>query len=1021
MADMEAIAASLNALLATYGVTRDQIADLLGGAADGGPNGDGNYPVTTAAGATFLVPSPRRLAALSGDTASAVAAMQPLLEAARTEKAAALAAAVRAELAASSAAETAANPNVTAIAGDLRSSTSKIAAVALDLLLGATSKIAVVATDLALGATSKIANALGYAQRAETAMSRAESAAASARLGAGKKNAWLDPFFRHIDIGASFGGRPRWQTLVGSGYAWSLVTNPAFDGRALRRNVAGSANLSGPVIWLDELGAVPGDTVTLRALVVGTGAVVNFVGRPQKGIVGSDQQKAFLTDAGAGVLTTTATPQRVSLTFVVPPATDNFVIYPFTTTASPDFSVVALWGYKGAANAGPADPSFTEDDYQNSLLSSLSADSAKASTSLAYLVKNQVVVKYDAATPNLTPSAVSSEDRNLPFMGWGEVYSPAGISFNAIRVEVINRSATATAKWKTLNVVVRTGNNPEAADSLVVAVGSVTVSPDANSLMGTVIVLRDKDTGAIKTLTDADFTSGKYLMAVYALTDTGTPAACGAPLGTLTNSLGQSFYHAASAPVTGLWNPYTSNLRVGFTHLLVTNAAVVTELAPTDDLKKALGASSVSPTTPVASTAPEVVLPPAIYGVQGRECNFYFDNVFLADASDYLINVDSVGSVGAQQDERWTWIPAGAVTAGNVTFSVNEKRTGTELSTGSVAQRSAAANAGAGLNKKVMFVGDSLTAAGIITQTMLDIAATDAMGITLYGSRGTGANKHEGRGGYTTTDYTTAGRIYRSFTVSGVTVTPAINSTKYTSNGGIFTVQEVYLTNGAGTIICSVDSGSPSDAGMLTKSFGSGDATIAFSATADAPGNPFWINGKIDFPQYLANQGVPALDWVFIALGINGTFGQTSDFSCSSYVDAELVKLDALIASIKASGAATKVALVIPTPPSASQDAFGLNYTTGQSRWRDKRNILIFARQLIARYKSREADRIYLVPSNLSLDTQNNYPKAAAAPVNSRNTAVTKSRQINGVHPDIPGYQQIADLIWAFLKYYAAA
>jgi lysophospholipase L1-like esterase len=850
------------------------------------------------------------------------------------------------------------------------------------------------------------------------AVARAEAAAASAKLGAGKKNAWLDPFFRHIDIGASFGGRPRWQTVVGSGYAWSLVNNPVFDGRALRRNVAGAENLSGPVIWLDELGAVPGDTVTLRALVVGNGAVVSFVGRPQKGIVGSDEQKAFLTDAGTGVLATTATPKRVSLTFVVPPRTDNFVIYPFTNTASPDFSVVALWGYKGAANAGPADPSFTEDDYQNLLLSSLNADSAKAATSLAYLVKNQVVAKYDSATPTLTPTAVASEDRNLPFMGWGEVYSPAGDSFNAIRVEVVNRFTTATAKWKTLNVVVRTGNNPEAADSLVVAVGSVTVSPEATSLIGTVIVLRDKDTGAIKTLTDADFTSGKYLMAVYALTETGTPAACGPALGTLPNSLGQSFYHAASAPLTGVWNPYTSNLRVGFTHLLLTNPVVVTELAPSDDLKKALGASTVSPTTPAA---PEIVLPPAIYGVQGRECNLYFDNVFLADAGDYLINVDSVGSTGQQQDERWTWTPAGAVTTGNLTFSVNEKRTGTDLTIGTIAQRSAAANAGAGLNKKVMVIGDSLVAAGIITQTLVDIAATDAMGITLYGSRGTGANKHEGRGGYTTTDYTTAGRIYRSFTVSGVTVTPAINSTKYTSNGGIFTVQEVYLTGGAGTIICSVDSGSPSGSGMLTKSFGSGDATIAFSATADAPGNPFWINGKIDFAQYLANQGTPALDWVFIALGINGTFGQTSDFSCSSYVDAELVKLDSLIASIKASGTATKVALVIPTPPSASQDAFGLNYTTGQPRWRDKRNILIFARQLIARYKSRDDARIFLVPSNLSLDTVNNYPKAAAAPVNSRNAAVTKSRQINGVHPDTPGYQQIGDAGWAFLKYYAAA
>ena len=169
MADNTELAAALNALLTNYGVTRDQIADLLGGAPDGGPNHDGNYPVTTAAGLTFLVPCPRRLATLSGDTASAVAAMQPLLDAARTARDASFAAAVRAETAATAAGTSASNVNVAAVGTDLRATASKIAIVATDLLLGATSKILAVGTDLLLGGASKIANALGYAERAEAA------------------------------------------------------------------------------------------------------------------------------------------------------------------------------------------------------------------------------------------------------------------------------------------------------------------------------------------------------------------------------------------------------------------------------------------------------------------------------------------------------------------------------------------------------------------------------------------------------------------------------------------------------------------------------------------------------------------------------------------------------------------------------------------------------------------------------------------------------------------------------------
>jgi hypothetical protein len=129
--------------------------------------------------------------------------------------------------------------------------------------------------------------------------------------------------------------------------------------------------------------------------------------------------------------------------------------------------------------------------------------------------------------------------------------------------------------------------------------------------------------------------------------------------------------------------------------------------------------------------------------------------------------------------------------------------------------------------------------------------------------------------------------------------------------------------------------------------------------------------------------------------------------------------MDTLITSIKASDANTKVGLVIAPPPSFDQDSFGANYGAGQTRWRFKRNILIWARDLIARYQGRESpDRIFIVPSNTALDTVNNMSRASSAPVNSR-SAVTSTRQNNGVHPATSGYQQIADAIWAFLKYQA--
>jgi lysophospholipase L1-like esterase len=86
MSDIEAIAAAINELLASYGLTRDQMSDLLGGSADGGPEGNGKYPVTLANGDTVLVPCPSRIAVLSGDVSAAVATIQPILDASKVAR-----------------------------------------------------------------------------------------------------------------------------------------------------------------------------------------------------------------------------------------------------------------------------------------------------------------------------------------------------------------------------------------------------------------------------------------------------------------------------------------------------------------------------------------------------------------------------------------------------------------------------------------------------------------------------------------------------------------------------------------------------------------------------------------------------------------------------------------------------------------------------------------------------------------------------------------------------------------------
>lgn len=774
---------------------------------------------------------------------------------------------------------------------------------------------------------------------------------ASKPLGAGKKNGWPDPFFRTFDIAAANNyGRSRWNGNT-TGAAWSKVANAIFNGFALRRTadvLAGT--LGGPKIWMDDLGAVAGDTITVYGLFVGDGGVRIFMPAAFYTTPGAQVggQIESVNDAGGASLTNQgATPRWLKHEVVVPATATWMWLYPYTNTAGKTFDMVAVWAFKGAATTGPVWP--TLEDPSNMAYTLADHETRIAANTLntpaiSYAVEGTGVVTSSAEAVSLAVTNPSNLTRDLTFRGWGDTYVPAGVSFNALRIKSISRTAALeSSKWCTLHIMVRTGAGSHLGASTVVAVGSTTVPKHRDVLTNITILLKDPVTGAPKTLNDASFSGGEYFIGVYASNDVGAPASCGQPLGTMPNHLGVIGYYTTDAnPLTTNWVAAVPGYRHGFDHLLLTSPVEGLQYAPgTVMLADILAAAAAT------SPAPELVLPPTIYGVQGREGNVYLDNITpaaVADQFDWAVAQSA--SLGKHEQSRYTLTPAGAITSGTVTFSAHDRRTGALLASATAQLRAAASSAGSGTTKKVLVVGDSLVNAGVITQTLLDVAAGDVMGITLLGTRGSGANKHEGRGGWRIDDYTGPGR------------------------------------------------------------------------TAEVPPNPnpFWIGGAVNVPQYLADNTIHIPDWFFVHLGINDIFGQTTDANAVLMAGNQFTALDTLIASMKAAGASVKVALVIPSPPTLSQDAFGNDYGVGlgQTRWRFKRNILIWAREMITRYGGQEASRIYLVPSNLALDTANNMVTTSGA-INSRNAA-TVARQSNSVHPATSGYQQIGDAWWAFLK-----
>lgn len=334
-------------------------------------------------------------------------------------------------------------------------------------------------------------------------------------------------------------------------------------------------------------------------------------------------------------------------------------------------------------------------------------------------------------------------------------------------------------------------------------------------------------------------------------------------------------------------------------------------------------------------TANKIKLPPKIYAVVGRESNVYYDNLLVDDADKYQWSVNC--NVGKQQDERFVVTPtvSGVESLIVQAFLNYETPIGYHESSLVVAPNTA----GSGLNRSVLYIGDSKVAAGVRTSEVLAIADTDVMDVTLIGTKGTGLNKHEGISGWS--------------------------------------VAQFY-----------------SDAS-----------------------SPFVFSGAFNFAQYMSANSFTGVDRVFIDLGTNDFFNAVSDITVQSIADSCITKLEAMIAQMITYNANIKIGYVLTIPPSRHQDAFANSYGNAgtQARWRFKRNVVLWVDRLISQFKGREAEGIYLVPSNVALDTEHNVNKGDATPWNSRTTETTQ-RQSNGVHPADSGYKQMADMEWAWLK-----
>ena len=363
-----------------------------------------------------------------------------------------------------------------------------------------------------------------------------------------------------------------------------------------------------------------------------------------------------------------------------------------------------------------------------------------------------------------------------------------------------------------------------------------------------------------------------------------------------------------------------------------------------------------------------LLLPPTIPALTGLETNIYFDNVYLALNPDNFL-VDVIARRGKHQEHRWTFTPSTEPEKrdiGDHVLSLELRNQENEVigqATTKVQVRSREVSTDA-KSQSLLIMGDSLTNASVYSGRIAELAKADGLPLRLIGTRGPGAeaqpgggdgsgNRHEGYGGWTAQRF----------------------ATKYTG-----------IARGGEYKQC----GSP----FLYKD---GDA-----------------DPKLDFGRYCKdfNEG-NAPDFVTILLGCNDIFHGT-DETVEEKIEVMFKHFETILKMIHDHDPATKVGAILPMPPAASQNAFGENYASGQTRWQYRRNQHRLLERMLETFSDREESNVYLVPAWLNLDPIDGFPSRESKAHAHSETMVR--RQINGVHPSQEGYWQMGDAIYAWLR-----
>lgn len=417
---------------------------------------------------------------------------------------------------------------------------------------------------------------------------------------------------------------------------------------------------------------------------------------------------------------------------------------------------------------------------------------------------------------------------------------------------------------------------------------------------------------------------------------------------------------------------------------------------------------------PIIEETPEVEisLPDKIYAVVGDTLQLFYRGIVKA-VNPYNYNILINCTKGKQFSRYFEYLPVSG-DIGTTGFTIYIKDNNGKIIAEKTCQLiTKSAGTSPATMKHIVMAGDSLLAFGQVaieanrrlTGTGGTPAGRGLTNIAFKGKLTNGNTGFFGAGGWTWTNYTIAGDNWWKVTVNGVN-SISFGATYIDSNSNSFEVREVNITSGSGYISLRNISGSATPTGTLTKTAGSGDATVAIISAVSDEANPFWSNGGIDFTTYANNYAGGQIDVFYMLTNWNGLSPNQSDFT--SLKSTARTFINAFHTQFP--NAKFKILGIQLPSLNGGMSSYGAN-----GGYADVYGMVVTAFNQNKAYQELANETAYysfveFVNVSSQFDSENNMPEGDKA-VNTRSVE-TEKIGTNGVHPADSGYNQIADIVY---------